>query len=160
MTAYETLAAHIAEYNDLLNILNTLKWDMRTKMPAGGSRTRGAQLETLTKLAKDMFVSETTARLLDAAEVESTALELDTYQARALQQTRQFLRDPKAHPCRTGRAHSRAQSRIGNGLGTGQRSKRLRYFQTLLKADAGLQHRAGGGHRLRRASLRRPGFSV
>ena len=74
MTAYDALAAHIAQYNDLLNILNTLKWDMRTKMPAGGSRTRGAQLETLTKLAKDMFVSERTARLLDAAENESASL--------------------------------------------------------------------------------------
>ena len=98
MTAYDALAAHIAEYNDLLNILNTLKWDMRTKMPAGGSRTRGAQLETLTKLAKDIFVSETTARLLDAAEVESAELELDTYQARALQQTRQYYEIQKRIP--------------------------------------------------------------
>ena len=98
MTAYEALAAHIAEYNDLLNILNTLKWDMRTKMPAGGSRTRGAQLETLTKLAKDMFVSETTARLLDAAENESAKVELDTYQARALQQTRHYYEIQKRIP--------------------------------------------------------------
>ncbi len=98
MTAYEALAAHIAEYNDLLNILNTLKWDMRTKMPAGGSRTRGAQLETLTKLAKNMFVSERTARLLDAAENESAKLELDTYQARALQQTRQYYEIQKRIP--------------------------------------------------------------
>ena len=37
MTAIEKLAAHIAGYNDLLNILNTLKWDMRTQMPAGGA---------------------------------------------------------------------------------------------------------------------------
>ncbi len=88
MTACENLAAHIAEYNDLLNILNTLKWDMRTMMPAGGSTSRGAQLATLTKLAKGLFVSDKTARLLDAAEAELATCEQDDYQMRALQQTR------------------------------------------------------------------------
>ncbi len=98
MKVYEALAAHIAEYNDLLNILNTLKWDMRAKMPAGGSRSRGAQLETLSKLAKDIFVSEKTARLLDAAEEESARVELDIYQARALGQTRQYYEIQKRIP--------------------------------------------------------------
>ncbi|MCY4540511.1 MAG: carboxypeptidase M32 [Chloroflexi bacterium] len=98
MKAYEALAAHIAEYNDLLNILNTLKWDMRAKMPAGGSRSRGAQLETLSKLAKGLFVSEATERLLDAAEDESARLELDFYQARALRQTRQYYEIQKRIP--------------------------------------------------------------
>ncbi|MCY4018441.1 MAG: carboxypeptidase M32 [Chloroflexi bacterium] len=98
MKAYQALAAHIAEYNDLLNILNTLKWDMRAKMPPGGSRSRGAQLETLSKLAKDKFVSESTARLLDAAEDESARVDLDVYQARALQQTRQYYEIQKRIP--------------------------------------------------------------
>lgn len=98
MKAYKALAAHIAEYNDLLNILNTLKWDMRAKMPAGGSRSRGAQLETLSKLAKGKFVSERTARLLDAAEEESASVGLDVYQARALQQTRQYYETQKRIP--------------------------------------------------------------
>ena len=98
MKAYQALAAHIAEYNDLLNILNTLKWDMRAKMPAGGSRSRGAQLATLSKLAKDKFVSESTARLLDAAEDESARVELDVYQARALGQTRQYYEIQKRIP--------------------------------------------------------------
>ncbi len=88
MTAYTKLAAHIAEYNDLLNILNTLKWDMRTQMPAGGAATRGAQLATLTKLAKAHFVSDKTARLLDAAEAEIAGADADAYDTRALQQTR------------------------------------------------------------------------
>ncbi len=88
MTAYDKLAAHIGEYNDLLNILNTLKWDMRTQMPAGGAATRGAQLATLTKLAKDLFVSDMTARLLDAAETEMAGADADSYKTRALRQTR------------------------------------------------------------------------
>ena len=89
MTAYDDLTAHIAEYHDLLCILNTLKWDMRTMMPAGGAASRGRQLATLTKLAKSIFVSDETARLLDAAENEIAGAEADSYQVRALRQTRE-----------------------------------------------------------------------
>ena len=88
MTAYENLAAHIAEYHDLLCILNTLKWDMRTMMPAAGAASRGNQLATLSKLAKSIFVSDETARLLDAAEAEIEVADPDSYKARALRQTR------------------------------------------------------------------------
>ena len=88
MTAYQEFATHIAEYNDLLNIKNVLDWDLRTKMPASGTATRGAQLATLSKLAKAHFVSDETARLLDAAEREIAAADPDSYQARAVAQTR------------------------------------------------------------------------
>jgi carboxypeptidase Taq len=90
MTAFDDLKQHIAEYNDLLNILNTLKWDMRTQMPHGGSETRGQQLGTLNKLAKEKFASDTTARLLDAAEAEIASEDPDSYRVRAVQQTRQY----------------------------------------------------------------------
>ena len=96
MTAHAELAAHIAEYNDLLNIINTLKWDMRTQMPPGGAVTRGAQLATLTQLAKKTFVSDQTARLLDAA--ESAAAAADDYKTRALQQTREAYEMQKRIP--------------------------------------------------------------
>ena len=89
MTAYDKLAAHIAEYHDLLCILNALKWDMRTMMPAAGAASRGQQLATLSKLAKSIFVSDNTARLLDAAEAECAGADPDSYQARALRQTRE-----------------------------------------------------------------------
>jgi len=88
MTAYDDLTAHIAEYHDLLCILNTLKWDMRTMMPAGGAASRGRQLATLTKLAKSIFVSDDTARLLDAAQNELADADADSYPVRALRQTR------------------------------------------------------------------------
>ena len=88
MTAYEKLTAHIAEYHDLLCILNTLKWDMRVMMPGGGAASRGKQLATLSKLAKSIFVSDDTARLLDAAEAERAGADPDSYPARALRQTR------------------------------------------------------------------------
>ena len=98
MTAYDEFAEHLAECNDLLNILNILKWDMRTKMPAGGAGTRGSQLATLAKLTMERFISAKTARLLDAAEAESGKAEIDPYQARALQQTRSTTKFRNAYP--------------------------------------------------------------
>ncbi len=98
MTAYEELQEHIAEYNDLLNVLNTLKWDMRTQMPHGGSVTRGNQLATVNKLAKAKFVSDTTERLLDAAETEVVNEDPDSYVARAVQQTREYYDIQKRIP--------------------------------------------------------------
>ncbi len=90
MVAYEQLQEHIATLNDLLNILNILKWDARTQMPPGGSQTRGYQLATVSRLAREHFTSETTARLLDAAEAEIAGEDPDSYRVRAVQQTRQY----------------------------------------------------------------------
>jgi carboxypeptidase Taq len=98
MTAYDDLTAHIAEYHDLLCILNTLKWDMRTMMPAAGASSRGKQLATLSTLAKSIFVSDETARLLDAAENEVASADSDSYQARALRQTRDAYEIQKRIP--------------------------------------------------------------
>jgi len=90
MSGYDDLKQHIAEYNDLLNILNLMKWDMRTQMPVGGAETRGEQLATLSRMAKDHFVSDTTARLLDKAEAEVANEDADSYRVRSVRQTRDY----------------------------------------------------------------------
>jgi carboxypeptidase Taq len=90
MSAYEEFQQHVAILNDILNTLNILKWDSRTQMPPGGSETRGYQLATLSHLARDHFVSDTTARLLDAAEAEIAGENPDSYRVRAVQQTREY----------------------------------------------------------------------
>lgn len=90
MSAYDDFQAHIAELSDLLNTISILKWDARTQMPPGGAQTRGAQLATLSKLAQAHFISDKTARLLDAAEREVAGDDPDSYRLRAVQQTRQY----------------------------------------------------------------------
>lgn len=89
-TAHEQFSQHIAQINDLLNTLNILKWDARTQMPPGGSATRGQQLATLSLIAQQMFSSEKTARLLDAAEAEVADEPDDSYKLRAVRQTRHY----------------------------------------------------------------------
>lgn len=54
-----------AEISDLLCVLNLLTWDARTQMPPGGSATRGAQMATISALARERTLDpafETAAR--------------------------------------------------------------------------------------------------
>ena len=90
MIAYQDFEAHIAELSDVLNAISILKWDARTQMPPGGAETRGMQLATLSRLAHEHFVSDKTARLLDAVEAEIAGEDPESYRVRAVQQTRQY----------------------------------------------------------------------
>ena len=83
----ETLKTHVAEINDLLTTLNVLTWDARTQMPPGGSVTRGKQVATLSKLARERLLS---AELRDALEQAETRLEPSAadLEHRAVQQVR------------------------------------------------------------------------
>ncbi|MEL7233697.1 MAG: carboxypeptidase M32, partial [Chloroflexota bacterium] len=100
MTAYDTLSAHIAELNDILNAISVLKWDARTQMPPGGAKTRGNQLATLSKIAQEHFIGDETAPLLDAAEAEIAGEDPDSYRVRAVQQTREYYDIMKRIPAR------------------------------------------------------------
>jgi carboxypeptidase Taq len=90
MTAYDDFSQHIAELSDVLNSISILKWDARTQMPAGGAATRGNQLATLSRVAQAHFISDKTARLLDAAEAEIAGEDPDSYRVRAVRQTREY----------------------------------------------------------------------
>jgi carboxypeptidase Taq len=91
MSAYDDFQQHIAELNDILCAISVLKWDARTQMPHGGATTRGYQLGTLTRVAQEHFISDKTARLLDAAEREIDGQDPDSYPVRAVRQTRQYF---------------------------------------------------------------------
>lgn len=90
MTAYDQFQAHIAELSDILNAISILKWDARTQMPPGGAETRGQQLATLSRLSQEHFISDKTARLLDAVEAEIQDEDEDSYRVRAVRQTRLY----------------------------------------------------------------------
>ena len=91
MTHQASLAAlqeRIAAVNDVLNATSVLTWDFRTMMPSGGAETRGHQIATLTRVARDLLLSSETEQALEAAErsVEGTAE--DSAERRMVQQTR------------------------------------------------------------------------
>ncbi len=61
------LREHLATLTDLRVVNALVEWDQQTMMPPRGVEARAASLATLGRLTHDMFVSDTTARLLDAA---------------------------------------------------------------------------------------------
>ena len=61
------LREHLATLTDLRVVSALVEWDQQTMMPPRGVEARAASLATLGRLTHDMFVSDTTARLLDAA---------------------------------------------------------------------------------------------
>lgn len=77
--------------NDLLNAMSVLNWDARVTMPPGGSETRAQQLGTLAETVRERFSSDTTLRLLEAAEKEISELPDDAYEVREVRQTREAL---------------------------------------------------------------------
>ncbi|MDB5529149.1 MAG: carboxypeptidase [Devosia sp.] len=67
---YSAFQAAIAQINDILCTVNLLAWDSRTVMPPGGVESRGAQVSTLTSLARELATGDAMARALDGARAE------------------------------------------------------------------------------------------
>lgn len=70
--SYAALLERMGQVNDLLNAKSILNWDALTKMPPGGAATRAKQLSTLSVLARDLLVSDSTRSLLDGAGTHAT----------------------------------------------------------------------------------------
>ena len=79
--AVAKLREHLATIDDLNGASGLLGWDERTKMPSGGMAVRSERLATLGRIAHEMFVSDTTASLLEGAEAEFDGLNVDSDEA-------------------------------------------------------------------------------
>ena len=81
------LRERIGAVNDVLCALSLLIWDSRTMMPSGGTSTRGAQIATMTQLARELLLSAETRRALDGAESEVADRHVDDPGRREVEQT-------------------------------------------------------------------------
>ena len=79
--AVSKLREHLATINDINGASGLLGWDQRTKMPTGGAEVRSERLATLGRIAHELFVSDTTAGLLEEAERELGDLDADSDEA-------------------------------------------------------------------------------
>jgi carboxypeptidase Taq len=64
---FEQLRERLAELADLRNVSQLLDWDQQTMMPPRGSLGRAEALATIQRISHDMFISDDTGRLLEAA---------------------------------------------------------------------------------------------
>ncbi|MBV9940752.1 MAG: carboxypeptidase M32 [Solirubrobacterales bacterium] len=66
----EQLRERMAALADLRNVSQLLDWDQQTMMPPRGAAARAETVSTVQRISHDMFVSDDTGRLLEAAEAE------------------------------------------------------------------------------------------
>jgi carboxypeptidase Taq len=92
------LNERVAAVNDVLNATSVLTWDSRTMMPPGGAETRGCQIATLTRLARDLLLAPETESALDAAEQAVEGLPEDSAERRMVAQTRQAFEHHRRVP--------------------------------------------------------------
>lgn len=92
------LQERIAAVNDVLNATSVLTWDSRTMMPAGGAETRGHQIATLTRIARDLLLSSETERALEEAEKAIDGFAEDSAERRIVRQTRHAVEHHKRVP--------------------------------------------------------------
>ncbi|MFL4992719.1 MAG: carboxypeptidase M32 [Microvirga sp.] len=101
MTQPSSLAAlqeRIAAVNDVLNATSLLTWDSRTMMPAGGAETRGQQIATLTRIARDLLLAPETEKALEQAEQAIEGLPVDAAERRMVEQTRYAFEHHRSVP--------------------------------------------------------------
>ena len=84
----DALKRHLAKVIDLHAAAAVLGWDQEVYMPEMGLRSRANQLATLSTMAHEMFTSDETARLLEAAEEEVAGLDYDSDEASLVRVTR------------------------------------------------------------------------
>lgn len=92
------LRERIAAVNDVLNAASVLTWDSRTMMPAGGAETRGHQIATLIRTARDLLLATETEKALEDAERAVAGLAEDSAERRMAQQTRHAVEHHKRIP--------------------------------------------------------------
>ncbi len=65
--SYETLRERLRVISNINKAAAVLGWDQQTYMPPGGVHARGEQMATLARISHEMFTSDETGHLLEAA---------------------------------------------------------------------------------------------
>lgn len=87
-THYNNLRAHLKEISNLSGISSLLGFDRNTVMASGGAEARASQIATISRISHELFTSDETAKLLEAAANEIADSEPDSDEARLITVTR------------------------------------------------------------------------
>ena len=85
---FAELKSRLAEVHDLRRAQELLFWDQTVFMPPGGGPVRGAQLETLDRIAHEKFVSDAIGALLEELRPLEESLDYDSDEASLIRVTR------------------------------------------------------------------------
>jgi carboxypeptidase Taq len=110
-THLEQLKTRLGEIHDLNQANALLGWDQQTYMPPGGATARAEQLATLQRISHEMFSSDETGRLLDAAAEESASADPDSDEACLIKITRREYHKARKVPADLVASITRATSK-------------------------------------------------
>ena len=95
---YDALVTHLRDVAHLHSALGLLNWDQETQMPPGAAQARAGQLATLSRMSHEIFTSDKTQTLLNAAETEVDMADYDSDAASMLRVVRKDLADATRLP--------------------------------------------------------------
>ena len=78
---FEDLKDRLAALADLRNVSQLLDWDQQTMMPPRGALARAETVGTIQRISHEMFVSDQTGRLIEAAESHLDGASADSDEA-------------------------------------------------------------------------------
>jgi carboxypeptidase Taq len=84
----EQLRERMAALADLRNVAQLLDWDQQTMMPPGGAPARAETVATVQKISHEMFISDETGRLIEAAGAHLDGAPADSDEASLIRVTR------------------------------------------------------------------------
>jgi carboxypeptidase Taq len=85
---YQALLEYSNEIQNVNKAAGLLGWDQQVNMPPGGAPARAKALSTLARIGHEMLVNDTTARLLEDAERETSGMPHDSDEASLIRQVR------------------------------------------------------------------------
>ena len=93
LTHYEALADHLKDIHNLNMAYWVLQWDQNTYMPPQGAAARASQMATLQRIRHERLASDTTIRLIEAAEKEVDLSAYDSIETSMIRVARQDYED-------------------------------------------------------------------
>jgi carboxypeptidase Taq len=130
---YQALLNHLREVTNVQNAAGVLDWDLQTQMPPGGAGARAAQLATLARIQHEMFTSDTTAQLLEAAANELNGADYDSDEASLVRVTQLDYEDEVKLPADFVAEESREQALAHEVWAKARQDDNFRSFQPTLE---------------------------
>jgi carboxypeptidase Taq len=107
---FEQLREHMAALADLKNVAQLLDWDQQTMMPPRGAVARAETVATVQRISHEMFVSDETGRLIEAAATHLNGVSHDSDNASLLRVTGRQWDKARRVPARLAADLARASS--------------------------------------------------
>jgi carboxypeptidase Taq len=95
---YQALLRRLKDTRNIGRAAAVLNWDMETQMPLKGAEARASQMETLSRIGHEMFTSDETAKLIEAAASEVGDADYESVEASMLRVVREDYKDATKLP--------------------------------------------------------------